>query len=221
MPQVTNKWKTLLLVPDDDSYWNKIFILPKKKILHRILATNKKLLQYKIKISPLCNCSGIEEESIQHLFCECNLATSIWLEFEVAEWQNIRGRNIEYLSDSHIFSGDPDLDPVINRIIVMTKKAILKNRGKRPPTLSQIIALLRSQFRIEKFNEENLVKPGSSEVSGHRSGTESIKDKDRRHLHDTYSHPPSKISRNRKQPPPPPPCRYECFSLSFHKLCVI
>ena len=47
------------------------------KILHRILATNKKLKQYGIKTSDFCDFCGQEVESILHLFCECNVATSI------------------------------------------------------------------------------------------------------------------------------------------------
>ena len=61
---------------------------------------------------------------------------------------------LQYLRDSQIILGDPDLDPVINRIILTVKVAIFKNKGKNPPTLSQKTVMLRSQFRIEKFNAE-------------------------------------------------------------------
>ena len=165
---IIDKWETLLTIPDDHLFWNKIFILTKQcnqdvwmqmfqyKTLHRILATNKKLFQYKIIDTPLCSYCGMEEETIQHIFCECDLATSIW--HEITGWLKKQGRSIEYLRDSQIILGDPKLDPVINRIILTTKIAIFKNKEKSPPKINQIIAMLRSQFTIEKFNAEKTNK---------------------------------------------------------------
>ena len=101
------------------------------KILHRILATNKKLFQYKIIDSPSCSYCGLEDESIQHLFCECDLATTIWQ--DIIDWLKKQGRNIEYFKDSQIILGDSQLDPVIIRIILTAKVAIFKNRKKVHP----------------------------------------------------------------------------------------
>ena len=98
----------------------------------------------------------MEDETIQHLFCECDLATSIW--HHVTGWLKTQGRSIEYLRDSQIILGDPKFDPVINRIILTTKVAIFKNKEKSPPKINQIIAMLRSQFTIEKFNAEKTNK---------------------------------------------------------------
>ena len=97
---VIDKWETILTIPEDHLFWNKIFTLSKQcnqnvwmqmfqyKILHRILGTNKKLFQYKIIDSPLCSYCGIEEETIQHLFCECDLAKSIWQ--DITGWLKTR-----------------------------------------------------------------------------------------------------------------------------------
>ena len=86
---IIDKWETMLLIPEDPRFWNKTFTLLKTynqnkwmrmfqyKILHRILATNKILFQYKIIESPSCSYYELEDESIQHLFCECDLATTI------------------------------------------------------------------------------------------------------------------------------------------------
>ena len=158
----------MLTIPDDLLFWNKIFTLSKQcnqnvwmqmfqyKILHRILVTNKELFQYKIFEFPLCSYCGMEEETIQHLFCECDLATSIWQ--EKTGWLKTHGRSIEYLRDSQIILGDPKLDLVINRIILTTKVAIFKNKDKSPPRIGQIKTMLRSQFTIEKFNAEKTNK---------------------------------------------------------------
>ena len=132
---IIDKWETILTIPEDHLFWNKIFTLSKQcnqnvwmqmcqyKILHCILATTKKLFQYNILIdSPLSSYCGMEEETIQHLFCECDLATAIWQ--EITGWLKTQGRSIEYLRDSQIILGDPKLDPVINGIILTTKVAI-------------------------------------------------------------------------------------------------
>ena len=99
-----DKWETILTIPEDHLFWNKIFTLSKQcnqnvwmqmfqyKILHCILATNKKLFQYKIIDSSLCSYCGMEEETIKHLFCECDLATSTWQDITV--WLKTKGRSI-------------------------------------------------------------------------------------------------------------------------------
>ena len=163
------KWNNELLTPDDDSFWNKIFIIPKTcnrdtwmymfqyKILHRILATNSKLFLYKIFESPLCIYCKSADETILHLYCECDMTTGVWQ--DIIDWLNPQGFNFEYFRDSQIILGDPKMDAVINRILLTTKIAIFKNREKsKPPTLSQVLSMLKSQFKIEKFNAETTGK---------------------------------------------------------------
>ena len=84
------------------------------------------------------------------------MATTIWQ--DIIDWLKKQGRNIEYFKDSQIILGDSNLDPVINRIILTAKIAIFKNRKRNPPTIHQILAMLRSQFNIEKFNAEKTGK---------------------------------------------------------------
>ena len=162
---VVCKWKNELLTPDDDAFLNKIFNLPKMcnrdtwmqmfqyKILHRIVATNSKLFLYKIFDSPLCSYCTSDSETILHLFCECDLTTGVWQ--EIINWLNPQGFRFEYFRDSQIILGDPRIDAVVNRILLTTKIAIFINREQsKPPTLNQVLAMLKSQFRIEKFNAE-------------------------------------------------------------------
>ena len=163
------KWKNGLLTPDDETFWNKIFILPKTCnrdtwmqmfqywTLHRILATNSKLHLYKIFESALCSFCNSEDETTLHLFCECDLTTGVWQ--EIIDWLNPQGFNFEYFRDSQIILGDPKIDPVVNRILLTTKIAIFKNRKQsKLPTLSQVLSMLKSQFKTEKFNAENTGK---------------------------------------------------------------
>ena len=154
IPTARPKWEEILLTPEDDLFWGRIFQIPSLclqdmwmcmfqfKILHRILPTNKKLLQYKIKNSSDCDYCGQEEESLVHLFCECDLSTGIWQ--DLVDWLGKQGQRIEYFTD-------PSLDAVINRIIITTKESIFKNKGGNPPKLIQVINSLKNQFKVERF----------------------------------------------------------------------
>ena len=81
---------------------------------------------YKIKEPNLCDFCNAEKETIQHLFCECNISTTIW--WEVLNWLNSQGFYFEFVTDVQIILGDPKLDPAINRIILTDKIAIFKNK---------------------------------------------------------------------------------------------
>ena len=158
-----NSWTRDIAVNCDLLFWQKIFKIPfsigfdawmkmfQYKILHRILPTNKKLCQYGIKPSNICDYCNLEKESLIHIFCECDISACIWE--EVINWYNTFGYNINYLSDIQILLGDQKLDPILNRIILTTKTLIFKNKSKRNRvTLTQLKASLLYQFDTEYFN---------------------------------------------------------------------
>ena len=96
--------------------------------------------------------SPLNRESILllHIFCECEIATSIW--DSVVERYNSFDYNLDYLSNAQIIFGDPSFDPIFNRIILITKVKIFKNKTKnRRVLLGAIIQTLKYQFHIEKF----------------------------------------------------------------------
>ena len=62
------------------------------------MATNKKLKQYGIKNSDVCDYCGLEVESILHLFCECDVSTLIWQ--QIIDWLNTYSLNLSYLTYS-------------------------------------------------------------------------------------------------------------------------
>ena len=91
-----NQWSDYFKIPHTANRDVNIKML-QYKILHRILATNKKLKQYGIKDSDNCDFCGIETESILHIFCECDLTTHIWQ--SIADWLTKSGIRIGYFSD--------------------------------------------------------------------------------------------------------------------------
>ncbi len=52
------------------------------RLVHRILATNKFLHKIGIKNNPMCSFCKIEEETIVHLFYECDIVHDFLLSFE-------------------------------------------------------------------------------------------------------------------------------------------
>ena len=59
---------------------NNQFSVFQYKILHRILSTNSLLFKWKLKETQLCNFCNEAKETILHLFWECNIVKSLWLE---------------------------------------------------------------------------------------------------------------------------------------------
>ena len=57
-----------------------VFQLNWYKILHRILSTNSLLFKCKLKETQHCNICNETKETILHLFWECNIVKSLWLE---------------------------------------------------------------------------------------------------------------------------------------------
>ena len=116
IPTAINRRKESLLIPEEVSFWKEIFSLPNKciqsrwmqtfqyKILRRILPTNKMFFQYKIKPSSSCDYFGPAEESLNHLFCECDITTENWQ--EIVDWLGKQIIKTEYLTDSQILLGE-------------------------------------------------------------------------------------------------------------------
>ena len=65
--------------------------------------------------------------------------------------------SIEYFTDTQILFGNPRFNPVLNRVILTTKIAILKNKASSQlVTLNQILSILKEQFKLESKEKEIL-----------------------------------------------------------------
>ena len=61
-------------------YKNNQFTVFQYKILLKILITNSFLFKCKLKETQLCILCNETKETILHLFWECNIVTSLWME---------------------------------------------------------------------------------------------------------------------------------------------
>ena len=103
------------------------------KILHRILCTISLLFGCKLKETQHCNVCNETKETILHLFWECNIVKSLWL--EMAEILKKNKCNVELpISAQHIILGSDMLDYSINLFIVLIQYYIYSCRfsGQKP-----------------------------------------------------------------------------------------
>ena len=132
---------------DTNINWKKINIIPfesttdskyrwfQYRIIHRIICTNKLLYKMKILQSPLCTFCKSFDESIFHIFCECDIIQDYWNEVESLILQKT-GRIIPFTSKNIIFgitSSHIDVK-TINVLILIGKYHIYKQklRNLRP-----------------------------------------------------------------------------------------
>ena len=96
------------------------------KILHRTLYANSLLFKCKLKETQLCNFCNETKETILHLFWECNIVTSLWM--EMAEiLKNKCNVELAILAQD-IILGTDGLDYSINLFILLIKYYIYSCR---------------------------------------------------------------------------------------------
>ena len=89
---ISLKWQASILLPEDFN-WNTVFYIPFKisqdtklrwlqyRINHRILGTNYLLKKMNKNDSALCTFCNEKEETITHLFWECQYIEHFWKQF--------------------------------------------------------------------------------------------------------------------------------------------
>ena len=103
--------------------------------------------------SPLCTFCQMSEESLEHLFCYCNLVSlTFWK--SVVLWLKSLHINIDFLNDCDIIFGLTEKIInwiLLNHIIIIGKQIIYYNRQKNSsPSLNQVIAKLKYIESIDR-----------------------------------------------------------------------
>ena len=87
----TSKAKFTAIFSENNLDWANIYKIPfnstldtrtrafQLKILHRILFTNSALFKMKISATPLCTFCGLESETLEHLFVDCEYVICIYM----------------------------------------------------------------------------------------------------------------------------------------------
>lgn len=122
------KWENVL--DTELNNWSKYFVIMKKcchdtylknfqyKLLLRILPTNSFLYKIKLKATNLCSLCGLEDETLEHLFYDCNVTKNFWLSFE----QSIKKYDANFvISKEQVLLGFPENNLFINLIFIIAK----------------------------------------------------------------------------------------------------
>ena len=122
------------------------------KILHNILFLNKKLYLFGITKNLLCSYCNTYDETLIHLFCECNSTKYLWLQlnrhfcsdltFPVLTPQTaILGLFNDSVSNIHL----------INHILLLFKLYFYKSRNKHRLYINELLANILNIKKLEKM----------------------------------------------------------------------
>ena len=143
--------------------WNNAFTILNKttidtgsrefqyRILHNYWHVNSKLYRWKLVDSPRCLYCFINTETMEHLFCECPVSVTLFM--QIKTWRNNLGIKLPDMNYSNIIIGVlpcTGINMLINHIIMMFKQILFYNRDKSfTPTLSMFQIQLNQIERIE------------------------------------------------------------------------
>ena len=143
---------------DISHLWKKIYLLPRYttidtysrifqyKILNNILFLNDKLFHSHLVPSPLCSLCLLENESIEHLFCNCHVSKTLWDALKLHFGNNFILEDLTPQSATIGFLGDTT---IMNHILLIFKIFLYKNRSSNP-TLISLVAKIKNVSVIEK-----------------------------------------------------------------------
>ena len=98
------------------------------KIIHRIIPTNAWLFKCGLKNTQNCTFCEVNTETIEHLFWECQITKSLWL--QLSEWlENITNQKFKFDSENTIL-GNPGEPIFLQHIKLITKQFIYTQKIK-------------------------------------------------------------------------------------------
>ena len=120
------------------------------RLIHRILATNRYLYLIKIRNDPYCSFCKVEEETIVHLFYECDVVNNFYYRLE--DWIYNKTSVLLNLSKMELIFGKMCRNDVLNLIILVFKFHIYRQRCRNENLcLSTFKAELHYFYQIENY----------------------------------------------------------------------
>ena len=162
-PAAVIKWNSIF----QNLQWNKIFqgiyITTgdvqlrwfQFRLVHRLLPTQRYLYLRKIVADPVCNFCDSEEQTICHLFFECDHIRKFWNELVMDFKRKCNHcRNLD-LSIEFILFGHTSTfhsDRIFSMIILLAKFFIYKNKlNNTIPAYNHFILYLKNRYQIENY----------------------------------------------------------------------
>ena len=156
------KWEDVLNFSIDNL--NDYFVILKKackypylysfqyKLLYRIIPTNSFLYKIHYKDTKYCTFCNRNDETIEHLFYDCNVVHSFWDDFFILVRKF--DENIE-ISRCDIFLGSKTLSLFLNFLLIISKQYIFKCKLKEK---SPQITELKARIKYFKTVDESIAK---------------------------------------------------------------
>ena len=156
----------------DSLPWKDIYNLPRKvtidiytrifqyKCLNNILYLNNVLYKMNLTESPLCSYCNQHNETIHHLFLECNHTKSLWHEVQLFFNPLISLPHLSIQSAIVGFFEVPKEDFMLTNIILLSFKIVLyKQRNKSTPNLIQVVNSIKTREVIERcISKDDAIK---------------------------------------------------------------
>ena len=160
IPKCCEKWNRKL---DRNVNWKTIFFKIKKikevklkwfqiRIIHRIIATNRTLSWMNLRNDELCSFCNEEDESIEHLFWECDVVQQFWTRLMtlISEKCDVDFELNEELTILGCIRGKKS-DDVFDFIVLFAKFYIYScKQGGNLPEINVFIKRLHNRFLIDK-----------------------------------------------------------------------
>jgi hypothetical protein len=156
-PTINLDWQTIYSLPfrctkDTKLQWFQF------RINHRILGTNYLLSKMGIRNDNLCSFCGTEPETLCHLFWDCPISNSFWVNLKTLLSNKCPNILIDW-SKLDIILGGSDLHIALNTIILAAKYHIYQNKMKQSlPNVLTFKYQLSLLIKTEKYNANKSFK---------------------------------------------------------------
>jgi len=141
-------WKNLYSIPFNVTIESRLRSF-QYQILKRSLVTNRFLFRCKITDSSLCTFCGKHEETIEHLFYDCQSIFRFWLEFSRRMPNEFNFTT--FLTRKNVLLGNSQQPPILNHVCMLGKRYIYVTRCKKQQlSVVNFINVLKNIYWVEK-----------------------------------------------------------------------
>ena len=151
------------LFPNLQCDWKDIYLLPRKvtidtklrifqyKLLNNILYLNKHLFMFRKKDTKHCSFCKLQDETINHLFVECNYSKNLWRDLKTYCQPSF---SLPLLCPQSATFGFFDIDPhsslLLNHILLLYKYYIYYSRDSAKLSLAALTRFIKKVYVMEK-----------------------------------------------------------------------
>ena len=119
------------------------------QVLHRTVMTNKKLNQFNLRPNDQCDVCNLTD-TISHLLYHCQNAPELWHQLFTLLTRNLNSTIYTDLLSTLL--GNPDNEPIVNVLFLITKEEIFKSRCKNTtPNFRHLLQIFKDQMQTEIY----------------------------------------------------------------------